>query len=334
MSCYAPLLGVRTGVINPETGKEGLKVYGHRSRPDLYEMVKVGDSYEWRLKVNLVEHPEYVPLPCGHCIGCRLDYSRRWANRCMLELKTSESAYFLTLTYDDEHVNINSQGHLTLYKRDLQLFWKRLRKYFENDNIRYFACGEYGDTTLRPHYHAIVYNLNLTDLQMSGKSEFGDIYYRSDTLDSIWKNGFVCVGDVTWETCAYTARYVMKKLTGKLSDFYDTFELEPEFCVMSRRPGIGYEYYAQHKYDLLEFTSIPISTASGVKNISIPKYYKDKLCVDNPAFASYNKDRDMIAGMFRAQAIDRQTDLESHKYLQQSERLKLQRKNVLSSRLF
>ena len=117
-----------------------------------------------------------VPLPCGQCIGCRIDYSRQWANRCLLELKYHDSAWFCTFTYDDDHVprtyypdpeTGEAIPALTLQKRDFQLLMKRIRKKFENDKIRFFMSGEYGSQTFRPHYHAILFGLHLDDLLWS-----------------------------------------------------------------------------------------------------------------------------------------------------------------------
>ena len=139
---------------------------------------------------------EILQVPCGQCIGCRIDRSRQWANRCMLELQYHDSAYFVTLTYDDLHVPKayypdpdTGEAHqsLTLCKRDFQLWMKRLRKRFSDDKIRFFACGEYGGSTHRPHYHAIVFGLHLDDLVKYKTVQEGDgyyTYYNSDSLQS------------------------------------------------------------------------------------------------------------------------------------------------------
>ena len=132
---------------------------------------------------------DYIEIPCGKCIGCRLEYSRQWANRMMLEAKYHSQNWFVTLTYDDLHVPRSYYGDpnsgealpsLTLRKRDIQLFFKRLRKQ-TGQNFRYYACGEYGENTHRPHYHFIVFGLELDDLQFLRRCENFN-YYTSDTI--------------------------------------------------------------------------------------------------------------------------------------------------------
>lgn len=239
---------------------------------------------------------EYIEIPCGQCVACRLQYSRKWADRCMMELMYHDSAYFVTLTYSDEYLNRGDQvGNtrryyadestgeakvsLSLSKRDLTLFWKRLRKEFKIDKIRYYACGEYGDQTKRPHYHCIIFGLHLNDLKVYKVSGLKNVYYNSDRLQKVWSIdgqpiGHVVVGDVTWETCAYTARYVMKKAKGMTAESYAQFNMQPEFVVMSRKPGIGRDYYEDHRSDFLEFGETYIGTKTGSVNCKTPRYFK------------------------------------------------------------
>ena len=129
---------------------------------------------------------QLIQIPCGKCIGCRLEYSRQWANRCMLELQYHDSAYFVTLTYNEEHVpRTGLHGEMSLRKRDFQLFMKRLRKKYSDDRIRFYAAGEYGTTTQRPHYHAILFGLHLDDLQVY-KSKDSYKYFTSPGLQRVW----------------------------------------------------------------------------------------------------------------------------------------------------
>lgn len=233
--------------------------------------------------------PVPIDLPCGQCIGCRLQYSRMWADRCMMELESHDSAYFITLTYDDEYLPVSyygdSEGNpikvYSLRKSDLQKFFKRLRKAFPDDHIRYYACGEYGDQTKRPHYHCIVYGLHLNDLVFYKRSNLKDLYYNSPSLSKVWPYGFSVVGAVTWESCAYTARYVVKKIKGLGADFYDTFNIEPEFVVMSRRPGIGNDYFHSHP-DLFDYKRITIGSDRGSVSFSPPRYFKQLLEQTDP----------------------------------------------------
>ena len=226
---------------------------------------------------------EFVTVPCGQCVGCRLEYSRQWANRCMLELQYHDSSFFVTLTYDDEHV----PRSLTLCKRDFQLFMKRLRKAFPKDKIRFFMAGEYGTNTFRPHYHAIIFGLHLSDIRPYKRSDQGFTYYNSDSLSRCWSGrdgkplGYAVVAPVTWETCAYTARYVMKKLNGSQAEFYASHNLVPEFTLMSRKPGIAKQYFDDHP-DLYEFDMINISTPKGGRSFKPPRYFDKLFDLENP----------------------------------------------------
>ena len=232
-------------------------------------------------------YTDYVEIPCGSCLDCRLQYSRSWAERCLVETQYHETSFFLTLTYDDEHLpsceNINpttgeiSTAH-SLQPRDLELFWKRLRKHYADSRISYFACGEYGSTTARPHYHAIVYGVPITDLCLYRQSAEGNSYYNSPTIDRLWSNGFVVIGDVTYESAAYTARYCLKKQVGRVAreETYTDNGLTPEFTRMSTRPAIGRQFYEDHKHELYSLNSVSISTPSGGRKIRTNKYY-DKL---------------------------------------------------------
>ena len=125
---------------------------------------------------------DVVNLPCGQCIGCRLERSRQWAVRCMYEASLHTCNSFLTLTYDDDHIRWSPvTGEQTLYKRDLQLFMKRLRKHLEPLKVRFFACGEYGDNTYRPHYHVILFGYDFrSDRRLYKLSNAGFPYYISE----------------------------------------------------------------------------------------------------------------------------------------------------------
>lgn len=272
-------------------------------------------------KIRAVAVPEISPyrvksflnwfeIPCGYCDGCRIDRSREWANRCMLELQYHDSAYFITLTYNDDHVPVSyyadpetgeAQESLTLCKRDWQLFMKRLRKAFPDDQIRFYACGEYGSQTFRPHYHAIVFGLHLHDLvpvQDVQRGELGYQYFSSESLQRCWSVvecsrvqgeydspvrspiGYVMVGRVTWETCAYVARYVLKKQYGQDAQVYQEFNIEPEFTLMSRRPGIARLWFEDHP-DCYEYDFINLSSDRGGMKIRPPKYFDKLFDVDH-----------------------------------------------------
>lgn len=211
----------------------------------------------------------YQTVPCGKCAACRCDYSREWANRMILELADHDKALFLTLTYNNEHLPISDKGFPTLDKRDLQLFFKRLRKYFSGTSIRYYIAGEYGSKTHRPHYHAIIYGIGVdsfSDTVFRGNNEIGQPFFSSPTLESIWGNGFVLFSAVTWRTCNYVARYVLKKQ--QQVDDSDGVCCLP-FNLSSRKPGIG----MAHASALLSSgdTVFPVDGKDGIQHIPIPR---------------------------------------------------------------
>lgn len=187
--------------------------------------------------------------------------------RLMHEAQFHDDAHFITLTYDEEHIPMQLDGMGILCPKDLQLFWKRLRKEF-GDGIRYYACGEYGDETGRPHYHAIVFGLHLDDLVV-----YDDKLFTSQKLDDVWKCGNVLVGDVTYDSCSYVAGYIMKKLTGKVAvENYRRYGIVPEFSRMSRRPAIGKKFFDEYYSDMFPED---VMLVRGIVNK--PTRYYDKL---------------------------------------------------------
>lgn len=231
---------------------------------------------------------DYILIPCGRCHECRLKYSRDWATRMVLEMKEHESSYFVTLTYDEDHVHrtplfdVETGEYLgdtlTLCKDDLAPFMKRLRRaleYYGKPPIRFYAAGEYGDKTLRPHIHIIVFGLQLDDLQPLRKSRLGNQCWASEFLQKLWPYGQVVVNETSWQACAYVARYVMKKQYGAGADVYKVLGIEPEFAQMSRRPGIGRKWYDEHKHDLYlsDEDKIYLETVTGGMTVQPPAYY-------------------------------------------------------------
>lgn len=233
---------------------------------------------------------EELSIQCGQCIGCRLEYSRQWAMRCMDEASLYENNSFITLTYDDKHLPKGG----SLEKRDFQLFMKKLRKDIyakdiisgpvpDEKKVRYFHAGEYGETNGRPHYHACLFNYRFDDLVLYTVNRNGDKLYNSKTLEALWPQGMSIVGDVTFESAAYVARYVLKKYTGKQSDDHylnkQTGEILPkEYTTMSRRPGIGLNWYNKFKDDV--FPS-DFKVVRG-KKMRVPKFYEKRYELDNP----------------------------------------------------
>lgn len=292
----------------------------------------ISEAYqlEYRAKTGKkLEGDNFLKLPCGQCSGCRIQRSREWANRCMLELQYHDSAYFVTLTYDDAHVPRSyypdpetgeAMTSLTLVKRDFQLFMKRLRKRFSDDKIRFFMAGEYGGQTFRPHYHAIIFGLHLDDLVLYKKSPQGFSYFNSPSLQSCWCDsegmpiGFAVAAEVTWETCAYTARYVMKKLNGAEAQFYTDFNIQPEFTLMSRKPGIARQYFDDHP-DIYEKEYINVSTEKGGLKFRPPRYYDKLYDLEHPEEMQAIKDvRQKLAAEAQKAELQR-TSLTEEQYL-------------------
>lgn len=315
--CYHPKFAYDTGKINPDTGKRVLKFM----RPSDVNIDRFGNVgvyiYDPDRNLELAAHGDFLEIPCGECLACRMAKAQDWAGRLMLELESHDSAYFLTLTYDDEHCPISGNAY-TLVKYELQLFFKRLRRAFPNDHIRYLACGEYGDTTFRPHYHAIVFGLHLDDLVPFGRSGLHDVYYASKKLQSVWSSrgvngkekpipfGFITIGAVTWNSCAYVARYVLKKQQDQL-DLYDELGIERPFIVMSRKPGIAKGYYDTH--NVFDYEYINITTNSKGKKISPPAYFRRLLELDDPERAQALKDRNRRLALDAKRLKLEQTDL-------------------------
>lgn len=192
---------------------------------------------------------DVLKLPCGQCIGCRLESSRQWSVRCMHEASLYDENCFLTLTYSPEFL----PSDLSLNKSHFQLFMKRLRKRF-GSGIRYFQCGEYGERFARPHYHALLFNFNFSDRKYF-KGEGDKRLFTSDTLSELWPMGHSLIGAVTFESSAYVARYILKKVTGPGKESHYGGRT-PEYITMSRGSkrigtgGIGKGWYDRFKGDI------------------------------------------------------------------------------------
>ena len=211
------------------------------------------------------DHPsirnwERIKLPCGQCIGCLLDRSQQWAIRVVKEARQYENNCFVTLTFSDDGFKLRAEREPDLpyydsvYVRDLQLFLKRLRKQNSDVKIRFLACAEYGEKHGRAHYHLAIMNYKPDDLKLFS-TRGGVSLYTSDSLSSCWPYGFVSVGDLTFESAAYVARYCTKKLNiskaskeNNVSEYHRKYTIfddqsgailgkrKPEFNTMSRRP--------------------------------------------------------------------------------------------------
>lgn len=180
-------------------------------------------------------------VPCGVCMSCRIARSKEWSVRIMHEMTDWNESSFVTLTYSDDCL----PEYASLNKVALQKFLKRLRKKVEKV-IRYYACGEYGETTERPHYHLILFGYRPDDLVLYKKTEFGPLFISSE-LRELWPYGNNTVGDVSRMSARYVAEYVNKKVLGKESDEYYG-EREKPFSLMSK--GIGLSWAEENSENL------------------------------------------------------------------------------------
>lgn len=223
-----------------------------------------------------------VQIRCGQCIGCRLNTSRLWAIRLVQEAKCHNANSFLTLTYSDEHL----PEYSSLRPRDLQLFIKRLRQKLWRKykiKVRFYAVGEYGEKTNRPHYHVLLFGYDFyEDRKLLKISKKGHHLFKSDLLSECWPFGHANLGEVTFESAAYCARYCLKKLKGKMRDNLEvacdiqTGEVllrVDEFARMSTNPGIGRLFYEKYGDDIRRTDSV----VARQKYLCIPPRYYDKL---------------------------------------------------------
>lgn len=240
-----------------------------------------------------------IYLPCYNCVGCREERARQWAVRCMHEVSLHENNCFITLTYDD--FNLPAKSELQL--GDYQLFMKRLRKQYvpknphqakseqwqqwQNKNsIRFFHSGEYGDNFSRPHYHALLFNHDFKDKVFLKESK-GNKYYTSQVLNELWPYGYHLIGEATFGSANYIARYVHKKATSP-KDKEDLSGLKPEYLTMSRRPGIGAGWYEKWKAEVYPSDFI----ISGGQKAKPPRFYDNILDKENPKlFKSIKRQR-------------------------------------------
>lgn len=238
-----------------------------------------------------------LTVPCRQCIGCRLDYSRQWATRIYHESLLYSDNYFVTLTYAPESLPIKDTinletgelvtgnplvpEHLTKFMKDLRRYWSY---HFDHDNVRFYGVGEYGENTGRPHLHICIFNLpHLDDLIPFFTNKLGQQIYLSPLIETIWSKGQVSVGAVTWQSAAYVARYMLKKQKGKDAQwFYDSQAITSEFVRMSRRPGIGFDWYAAHKDSLYPDDSLIVPTLKGAMQVKPPAYYDRLFDLDHP----------------------------------------------------
>ena len=322
MACYHPLRALWYGEYT-DSGKKKYTIVGKNTPIS---------------KKAFLEPLETEEVPCGKCLGCRLEYSRKWAVRCMLEAKQYEHNAFITLTYDKNNVKwvtgVNRDtGEIepvtTLVPDDLTKFMKDLRRYYKyhynHDNIRFYACGEYGSKTHRAHFHIIAFNLPIFDKEKYFINAGGEQVYISQTLFEIWqKKGRVTIGDVTWNSAAYVARYVMKKIKGPDSEeTYKKLGIVPEFVRMSRKPGIAWQYYDENKDKIYECDEIIFTNKDGKgEKIKPCKYYDRLYDLENPEFMQALKQKRKLEAEYSMALQLGRTSLSKKEYLEMKEQKK------------
>lgn len=346
LTCYHPMIRCEERGVWL-TNQQGKKY----QKPHIFTPERLED---YDNPLELQKYTKFTRIPCGKCIGCRLDYSREWANRGYLEALQYEQNWFITLTYDEDHIYVpefvetdegiafteeeyDDEWAGCLVPKDLELFLKNLRQImkreYDQEGIRYMACGEYGSELRRPHYHLIVFNLNLpseTFYEPHIKPSKG-VMYKNTIIDRAWgKKGICEVEEANWENIAYTARYITKKQKGKESSTIYAIQGEiPEFFRVSNRPGIAWQYYEDHKQKIYETDQIMIVKKKGVEYIKPPRYFDRLLEKENPDLMKKVKQKRKQDGIWAARTKDQSTSLSRIEQLAIEERTKTESTSTL-----
>ena len=276
----------------------------------------------------------YETIPCNNCYACKLNNSAQWATRDVLECEDHDHRYWITLTYDEEHLPIykyftDGENYFendgtwtgTLEPEDVDKFMNSLRKYFERKGItgiRYYYAGEYGSLNGRPHYHMLLWGtpLDLSQFYDFHVDDRHKLHWKSKEIDHFWGKGFADITEIEWSNAAYTARYTMKKLTdmSHSETFYAEQGKLKEFVRMSRRPGIGMKYFERHYKDIYKDDELIMKTVKGnTGSIKPPKAFDRKFKELYPTeFEIIKKDRLKAAERSRKLELSKSdyTDLE------------------------
>lgn len=359
MKCVAPLYRFEYSPDNLRAMKEGFAYLKdlHKSRNgaifiNAEELDAIPDIYHWR----------FQGIRCGQCAFCRLAHSQEWAYRCLIEAQQYEHNYFVTLTYNDTFLpgyrgGINPETGETftseLRRSDVTKFIKRLRSYckyhFNHTGVRVFYSGEYGSINQRPHYHLILFNMpQLTDLKVHTVNK-GVPLYVSDTIQRCWSDGFdelgfCTVGDVTFDSAAYVARYCMKKQTGKDDvvnapyyrpkarfyaklAYYNVLPVKKspkrftrfpgyfrgrtkEFVGMSNRPGIAASFLDANRDEIFKRDQFIVGTRDKVVALKPFRYYEKRYDVDINAswYLEDLKESRRLNGIARVRSVNYSTE--------------------------
>lgn len=239
-----------------------------------------------------------VAVSCGNCLSCRVKKSRDLAVRCVHESSLYDKNCFVTLTFSNESLesmcpktvwkdpffDFSPEGGVftpligySLKKEHMQAFMKDLRREFEGEVVRALYCGEYGGKTMRPHYHALLFNCDFEDKYVY-KIEDGFTYYNSDTLSSLWPYGHAVIADMCYGTAAYVGRYCLKKVGGSGRSNHYKGRI-PEFAEPSRRPGLGHGWITKFLSDVYPRDELVADVGKKRVVLRPPRYY-DKVLED------------------------------------------------------
>lgn len=215
---------------------------------------------------------------CGSCLPCRRKRRRLWTHRLMLESLEAQGAAFVTLTYRPENTPVDG----SLVPEHLQSWLKRLREMIAPRRVRFYAVGEYGDETSRPHYHVALFGYGPC---LWGRSQYTDKRLNCcsicDLVRDTWGHGFVYLGELEVKSCMYIAGYMLKKMT-KVDD-PRLKGRHPEFARMSLRPGIGAWAMDEIAHSLMRYkldeklADVPESLRHGAKLMPLGRYLRRRL---------------------------------------------------------
>lgn len=251
---------------------------------------------EWSEKHRTFGH--YTEVPCGKCALCKYFKTQDYAVRCLCEAEMHQYSSFITLTYDPAF--LPEDGSLS--KKHVSDFLKRLRRqieyHYNQTGIRFFASGEYGEKTSRPHYHILLFGFKFDDLKFHRHTyAHGKSYsvYRSEFLEKSWQYGFSEIGTVERASAFYTAKYIRKKMSGDLAETHYQGKT-PEFQLASKKPGIGYPYYEKNKNWLFKEGMVFFSN----RHYMVPLYFQKKLKEQDPeAYAEWEKNKPLVIERLR-----------------------------------
>lgn len=280
--CLNPILCARNACHNPETGK-----YGIHFNPTIKDF----------------DDNRLMQIPCGHCLGCLDDRRNSWCNRMALELFLHGVGSFITLTY--------AKAPDALSKPDAQNFIKRFR-HLERDygislprGFKYFLCGERGSRFGRPHYHAIMFGVDMYSPEwepyIATYKDDGTPIWSSKVLETIWAKGFVTIGQATQSSIKYVSKYIIKSIFGDDDSFtLKSLAIGVDMFIHREREGRRYiySYRDADKRRLLIDGNVRLPDGrGGTRKVRLPSCYNryiERINLDDYELAVTNRQLDAI----------------------------------------